>query len=514
MPDKATNQSVIPYIEWFEKPAKPSGLAMLLISGGAYKCCCDGVWIDSIAKYLTEQHGIQCIRLIYRTPHPEGMLFYQTAWDDGVRAVRMVRAEAGKRGFDPDKIGAYGISAGGHLVGLLAANSLTPPYSPIDSLDATVSCSLNFGITMYMGYSCKFNYDSKTPPMCIFHGGADQIVSPQISTGFYEELHARNIPAEIHLYADGDHGFITYPLPGHGRQEYLDRIGEWLHQMEFAEKLPPAESFSVQVDETSTLRRERESVWSAASPMPCPSPNQNYEPYIEWFEPKERKTDAVVISAPGGGYVNCNEQIEGEDVARWFNARGMTVVVLKYRTPRPIGQKMYFTAKLDMERTVRLVRSQCHRRGLNPDRIGIIGFSAGGHLCMLQSVSSRRDFREFEVEKYNSPYDEIDELSSKVNFAIPVYPWKLFDNGHFNEEFEFDPDSPRMCFIHSDGDKDASPLGSLESWKKLRHIGIQCDLHIFAKNNHGCFAYSIQKGTGAYNWLHIVWQWMKYEKLA
>ena len=103
-------EHAMPYLDWYDAPAEKNGGCMLLISGGGYYSCCDGVWIDRVAKKFTEL-GFVCASLTYRTPRPQGLPIYQSGWEDGQRAVRLVRNDAKKRGFDPEKIGAFGFSA-------------------------------------------------------------------------------------------------------------------------------------------------------------------------------------------------------------------------------------------------------------------------------------------------------------------------------------------------------------------------------------------------------------------
>ena len=91
-----------PYIEWCEAPAKPNGCCMILISGGGYNCYCDVGLIRMWNKKFTEQ-GFQCVTFVYRTPRPKGLPIHQSAWEDGQRAVRLVRTQAAKRGYDPEK---------------------------------------------------------------------------------------------------------------------------------------------------------------------------------------------------------------------------------------------------------------------------------------------------------------------------------------------------------------------------------------------------------------------------
>ena len=97
------------------------------------------------------RRGIQCVNFVYRTPRPEGLPIYQTAWEDGQRAVRLVRSQAAGRGFDPEKIGVVSMSAGSHLALLLATGSLTQTYDPVDALD-TLPCHINWAIVHAPAY--------------------------------------------------------------------------------------------------------------------------------------------------------------------------------------------------------------------------------------------------------------------------------------------------------------------------------------------------------------------------
>ena len=127
----------MPYIEWFEKPANPNGACMILVSGGSYQNCCDVNLIKKWRDCFTAL-GYQTVNLVYRTPRAKGLVCNQSAWEDGQRAVRLVRSQAAARGFDPEKIGIIGMSAGGHLVTMLATSALTPAYAKVDVHDSHV----------------------------------------------------------------------------------------------------------------------------------------------------------------------------------------------------------------------------------------------------------------------------------------------------------------------------------------------------------------------------------------
>ena len=141
----------MPYIEWFDAPTEKNGACMLLISGGGYQNCCDWRWIDRVAKKFTDL-GYVCVSLTYRTPRPHGLPIYQSGWQDGQRAVRLVRQSAKQRGFEPEKIGVLGFSAGGHLTVLLGTSALTPAYEAVDATDE-VPCHVNLAVPIYVAYA-------------------------------------------------------------------------------------------------------------------------------------------------------------------------------------------------------------------------------------------------------------------------------------------------------------------------------------------------------------------------
>lgn len=218
-----------PYLEWFEAPQQPNGACMILISGGAYNSCCDVKPVKMWKERLTAM-GFQCVNLVYRTPRPKGIPYYQSAWEDGQRAVRLVRSEAAKRGFDPERIGTVSMSAGSHLALLLATSSQTRAYEPVDCLDST-SCHVNWAVVHApayittdaeegtkakrggygpgIGISSIFNFDGKTCPMILLHGGDD----PYSSNGsvlVYQQLRAMGIRAELYLFPGKGHGVFGF----------------------------------------------------------------------------------------------------------------------------------------------------------------------------------------------------------------------------------------------------------------------------------------------------------------
>ncbi len=518
----------MPHLQWFEaSPGAPrTDACMIVISGGGYNCCCDGPAFEPLVKKFLAA-GIACVNLTYRTPRPKGLPIYKSAWEDGQRAVRIVRSEAAKRGYSPENIGVMGCSAGSHLSVMLATSSQTPAYGPVDDLDK-VPCHISWAIPMCPAYvltdgldranesggdgdgvklNPSFAFDSKTSPMCLFHGGNDRY-SPLGSTQIYRQLRRMKVPAELHLDADRGHGPV--------KAEAFERALEFLRQMGFLGKLGRQIPHDHRFMPGDTIRTEKVMLWPDGK-MPDPSPNQQYAPYLVWFIPEKVRTKAIQVIVPGGGYGFCNFNGEGTPVAHYLNGKGMATVVVMYRCPRPMGKPKHMSGWQDAQRAIRIVRAQAPARGFDPDRIGLMGFSAGGHLTLMTATNARTPAYE--------PVDEIDKLPCTVQWACPVYPaYALTDGADSpnaqggNEddsvlvpEFSFDGDTPPMCFVHGDADGWAA-MNSVKAWEKLRRMGIQSDLHTLARRGH-CFQMQASPGTGSYTWLDRLWEFLSRKGL-
>ena len=511
-----------PYLEWFEAPAEDvrNGSCMILISGGGYYTTCDMHLIDLWHKELTKA-GVQCVNFVYRTPRQEGLAFYQTAWEDGQRAVRMVRSQAGKRGFDPERIGVIGMSAGGHLTLLLATSSQTPAYERTDALD-DLPCHINIAVANAPAYATTdadkagtaatrqgygtdvalspvFKFDAKTCPLSLHHGGNDPY-SPNGSTQVYRQLRRMKVPAELHLYPDKPHGAYG-----------LERGIEFLRQMGFLGEVAPEVDIMSRFNDDGRAEVIRENVWPEGK-MPDASDSQ-CQPYIEWHIPKVLKTTAIQIIYSGGAYQgNDPDGFEVVPARRFLNDKGMTVVTMKYRTPATPDLSKHTRAWQDLQRAVRIVRSEAASRGLDPDRIGIMGSSAGGHLTLMGVTSS--------MHMPYEPIDDLDKLPCNVQWGVGIYPaYALTDGleapntGGGNDdsavlapEFSFDLATAPMLFVHGDADGWAS-MNSVKTWEKLRSMGIQGELHTLATRQH-CFQRTASPGTGSYTYLDRIWEFL------
>ncbi|MCS6865009.1 MAG: alpha/beta hydrolase [Gemmataceae bacterium] len=193
---------------------------------------------------------------------------------------------------------------------------------------------------------------------------------------------------------------------------------------------------------------------------------------------KEKNTATAVIVAPGGGYNILAIEHEGTDVCQWLNKLGVTAVLLKYRVPRREMQTPENLAMIqDAQRAVILVRSQAKEYGIDPNRIGMLGFSAGGNLTAWTCLTTKR------------MYDKIDAtdetFSHQPNFGLLIYPGGLIDkDGNLKPEFTVTNHSPPMFFAHS-SDDNISSENSIALYLALKKNKVPAEMHLYASGGHG-----------------------------
>jgi acetyl esterase/lipase len=206
------------------------------------------------------------------------------------------------------------------------------------------------------------------------------------------------------------------------------------------------------------------------------------KPTISIYRPaKDKDTGAAMLICPGGGYWNLYWELEGEEVAAWANSIGMTGIILKYRVPRRPGEPEKEPAKRplqDAQRAVSLIRSKAKDWGIDPKRIGIVGFSAGGHLALATATS-------FEKRTYE-PVDDIDKVSCRPDFAIPVYSGYLKpkDKDELHPSLHIPAGTPPIFLAHGGADLISPPEHSVVAYLALRRAGIPAELHIYAGAAH------------------------------
>ena len=231
------------------------------------------------------------------------------------------------------------------------------------------------------------------------------------------------------------------------------------------------------------------------------------KPTLRCLKPENKTSDACVIVCPGGAYNNLDKK-ESDWVARLFAEHGITAVVLRYRVPRREGQAKHLAPWQDAQRAVRVVRARAQEWGVDPDKIGILGFSACGHLTLMTATTSLTNSYE--------PIDDIDKLSASVAFAVPIYPAYVLEDGADGpnsgkgndsamvQDFAFDANTPPICLFHGDADV-YSPMGSIAVYSKLRTMNVPAELHVFTKVNHGFVGHVFDEHVGSWPERTLAW---------
>jgi acetyl esterase/lipase len=210
------------------------------------------------------------------------------------------------------------------------------------------------------------------------------------------------------------------------------------------------------------------------------------KPTLTIYQPaKDKNTGTAMLICPGGGYWDLYWELEGEEVAAWLNSLGMTGIILKYRVPRRPGDvrgEPPLGPLLDAQRAVSLVRSRAREWGIEPKRIGMVGFSAGGHLALATATS-------FEKRRYE-PIDAIDEVSCRPDFAVLCYSGylKAKDKDQIWPGLRIPANTPPILLAHANDDSEKVGGSNAENsafmYIALKRAGIPVELHIYASGNH------------------------------
>jgi acetyl esterase/lipase len=204
-------------------------------------------------------------------------------------------------------------------------------------------------------------------------------------------------------------------------------------------------------------------------------------PTLSIFRPaRDRDTGAAVLICPGGGYHVLAWDREGEEVAAWLNTIGVTGIVLKYRVPRRGGtprDEPPVQALMDAQRALSLVRSKSGQLGLDPGRIGMLGFSAGGHLTAWAATHF--------AERAYQPTDAIDNVSCRPDFAVLIYPGGMDKKDDPKSPIaQVSAMTPTMFLVHA-GDDAVDARNSVEMYLALRKAKVPAELHVYSAGGHG-----------------------------
>jgi acetyl esterase/lipase len=205
------------------------------------------------------------------------------------------------------------------------------------------------------------------------------------------------------------------------------------------------------------------------------------QPTMTVYSPKGKNTGVAVVVFPGGGYKVLAIDLEGTEICAWLTSRGITAVLLKYRVPTPrLGP--YAESQLalqDAQRTVGLVRFHAAEWHIDPHKIGVIGFSAGGH--MVAAISTHFDKRSYPL------VDAADKESCRANFAAAIFPGHLSGddtNCELNPNVPVTDNTPPTFLLQAEDDPVDSVNNSLVYYLALKNAGVPVEMHLYAEGGH------------------------------
>ena len=270
----------------------------------------------------------------------------------------------------------------------------------------------------------------------------------------------------------------------------------------------PGSIININYFEKSTVTNERVSRYEKVT-----------DPSITVFLPAvEKATGAAVLICPGGGYGVLSFDHEGFAIARWLNDNGIAGIILKYRLPSDLIMKDKSVGPLqDAQEALRIIRRKASEWKIDPGKIGVIGFSAGGHLA--STLSTHYAEKVYEIK---------DTTSARPDFSLLIYPVISFDSSfthsgsrknligdnpsdeavkHFSNELLITDNTPPAFLVHSADDKVVPVKNSIVYFEGLVKNNIPAELHVFQKGGHG-YGLAINKGTQS-AWPDLCLYWLK-----
>jgi acetyl esterase/lipase len=243
-------------------------------------------------------------------------------------------------------------------------------------------------------------------------------------------------------------------------------------------------------------------------------------PTLEIWQPEKPNGTAVIV-LPGGAYQRVVVDKEGLEMGERLSRDGFTVFVLTYRLPGGGHAQASDVALQDAQRAVRLVRKNAAKWGLQAERIGVMGFSAGGHVAA--SLGTKYD------RKIYDPIDDADTLSARPDFLALIYPVISMETGvthdvsrqeligaapsaatidAYSLDKQVRPDMPATFLLHADDDSAVNPENSIRFYRALRANKVPAELHIFRKGEHG-FGLRFTKGLPVAVWPELYVSWVR-----
>lgn len=229
------------------------------------------------------------------------------------------------------------------------------------------------------------------------------------------------------------------------------------------------------------------------------------KPTIDIF-PADDPNGVGVLIVPGGGFNYVVTDKEGSEAAAILNQHGVSAFVLRYRTKTGNKDSGWQRPLQDVQRSLKLLRSRAESLNIEADKLGLLGFSSGGQLsARLLGDSNRLTY---------SAVDEIDNTAHRPDFAMLIYPWKIYEaeKDALVPEINITADLPPTFIVHTHDDASSS-LGSVLFYAGLKKVGVNAELHVFANGGHG-YGVRAKPGSNIGSWPDRMIDWMRIRNLA
>ncbi len=199
---------------------------------------------------------------------------------------------------------------------------------------------------------------------------------------------------------------------------------------------------------------------------------------MDVYPAKNNTSGTSVIILPGGGFTYVVPNLEGSEAAEWLNSIGVTAFVLRYRTKEAAqpGEPLWQRPLQDAQRAVRLIRSQAAKWNLNSDRVGVLGFSAGGQVASILHTAQSSAYENI---------DQVDQQSFKPAFSLLIYPWQILDSkGDLLEPIKVTKECAPAFIVHTHDDG-STAVGAAKLYIALKQNEVPAELHVYQNGGHG-----------------------------
>lgn len=231
------------------------------------------------------------------------------------------------------------------------------------------------------------------------------------------------------------------------------------------------------------------------------------KPTMTVYSPTVEPNGTAVVILPGGGFAKVVPDLEGSEAANRFNKLGITAFVVNYRTNEAKSQDEpnWKRPLQDAQRALRLVRSNAENWQLDPEKVGLLAFSAGGQVGAMLITAK---------ESHYAAVDESDEVSFRPDFAMLVYPWQVLQPGTEDllPQIAVDKATSPTFIVHTHDDRSSS-IGAVEIYAAMKRNNVPAELHIYENGGHG-YGIRPRPNSNIGTWIDRAEEWIRVRKLA